>query len=42
MLNGRGYKYALPAGTSKGDLNRSKDFEDYVRGVDFSGNLIND
>lgn len=41
--NGKGgYKYALPHGTIKGDLNRRarRVFEDYVRGLDFSGNLI--
>jgi len=37
-----GYKYALPQGTVKGDLNRRarRVFEDYVRGIDFSGNLL--
>lgn len=43
VSNGKGgYKYALPSGTSKGDLNRraKRIFEDYVRDVDFSGNLI--
>ncbi|HHT72739.1 MAG TPA: arginine repressor [Firmicutes bacterium] len=41
--NGRGgYKYALPAGTITGDLNRriKRVFEDYVRAVDFAGNII--
>ena len=37
-----GYKYALPQGTVKGDLNRRarRVFEDYVRGIDFSGNIL--
>src|SRR5690554_2098712 len=37
-----GYKYALPQGAGKGDLNRRarRVFEDYVRGIDFSGNLL--
>lgn len=41
--NGRGgYRYALPAVLTKGDsLRRARRiFEDYVRGVDFSGSLI--
>jgi len=41
--NGKGgYKYALPQGTTKGDLNRRarRVFEDYVRDVDFSRNLL--
>lgn len=41
--NGKGgYKYALPQGTTKGDLNRRarRVFEDYVKGIDFSGNLL--
>jgi len=37
-----GYKYALPQGTVKGDLNRraQRVFEDYVRDIDFSGNIL--
>lgn len=37
-----GYKYSRPAAVSKGDLLRRarRIFEDYVRGVDFSGSLI--
>lgn len=41
--NGKGgYKYALPQGTTRGDLNRRarRVFEDYVRDIDFSGNLL--
>lgn len=41
--NGKGgYKYALPQGATKGDLNRRarRVFEDYVKDVDFSGNLL--
>lgn len=41
--NGKGgYKYALPQGTTKGDLNRRarRVFEDYVRDIDFSNNLL--
>ncbi len=41
--NGRGgYRYSLPSTASKGDLMRraKRIFEDYVRGVDFSGSLI--
>lgn len=43
VSNGKGgYKYALPHGATKGDLNRRarRVFEDYVRGIDFSGNLL--
>lgn len=37
-----GYKYALPQGTMKGDLLRRarRIFEDYVRDIDYSGNLL--
>lgn len=37
-----GYKYALPQGTTKGDLNRRarRVFEDYVKGLDFSENIL--
>lgn len=41
--NGKGgYKYALPLGSTKGDLNRRarRVFEDYVKALDFSGNLL--
>ncbi len=41
--NGKGgYRYSLPPTVSKGDLLRraKRIFEDYVRGVDFSGSLI--
>ena len=41
--NGKGgYKYALPQGAAKGDLNRRarRVFEDYVRDIDFSRNLL--
>lgn len=41
--NGKGgYKYALPHGTTRGDLNRRarRVFEDYVKMIDFSGNLL--
>lgn len=43
VANGRGgYRYSLPATATKGDLMRraKRIFEDYVRGVDFSGTLI--
>ncbi len=37
-----GYRYALQQGAVKGDLNRRarRVFEDYVRGIDFSENLL--
>ncbi len=41
--NGKGgYKYAVPAGSLTGDLRRrvKRVFEDYVRAVDFTGNII--
>ncbi len=43
VSNGKGgYKYALPQSASKGDLNRRarRVFEDYVKAVDFSGNIL--
>lgn len=43
ISNGQGgYKYSVPTNVTKGDLLRraSRIFEDYVRGVDFSGTLI--
>ncbi len=41
--NGKGgYKYAVSQGITKGDLNRRarRVFEDYVKDIDFSGNLL--
>lgn len=41
--NGKGgYKYSLPSGQTKGDLNRRarRIFEDYVKDVDFTGQII--
>lgn len=41
--NGKGaYKYSLPPGMTKGDLNRRarRVFQDYVHHIDFSGNLL--
>lgn len=41
--NGQGgYKYSIPQGTTKGDLNRRarRVFEDYVKDIDFSQNLL--
>ncbi len=43
VANGKGgYKYSLPPGTTKGDLNRRarRVFEDYVHDIGFSGNLL--
>lgn len=43
VANGKGgYRYSLPLTVTKGDLLRraKRIFEDYVRGVDFSGSLI--
>lgn len=43
ISNGQGgYKYSVPTNITKGDLMRraKRIFEDYVRGVDFSGSLI--
>lgn len=43
VANGKGgYRYSLPSTVTKGDLVRraKRIFEDYVRGVDYSGSLI--
>ena len=43
ISNGKGgYKYSLPGSVTKGDLYRraKRIFNDYVRGLDFSGSLI--